>query len=175
MAGDRLGHVGVALSAFRLESADPAEFRRDITNLVQTSLMDPIAAMDGEAPLAGLPTATSELRFEDEPEKNVLVFRATHYSDTKVQPVRVFFEQAIDAYTDFDPPEPAKVRRGIGFQEIHRFKVIMDFNRREILGFHKKEIVRQRTVWIRRRLDSPSVRRGGDVLPHGLHAPWADD
>lgn len=135
--------MGVALSVFRLVNTDRQAFLGDISSLTQHALTDPLP---GGPVVPGLPTPTSEMKFIRELEKGgALEFEAVHYTETRNQEIRVFFNEGQDVFQDLRPPE---IRRGpgpkslaFGYQEIYRFRVVLDFKKREILAYYATEVV----------------------------------
>lgn len=126
--------MGIALTVLRLESTDQDGLSRSLSTRPGKSLEG--AEDEPDAPY-------SELRFLNR-EGPVSEFQAIHISETREQSIRAFLLEQHASVWDTPPSLkrlPARrVSVAAGFQEIRRFRVTMDFRRREMYIYHRADV-----------------------------------
>ena len=77
-------------------------------------------------------------------ENNRVHYKATHYTDTIKNPIRIYLDSLEDTFSGLEPDIIKVIQKGekvIGeYQEIYKFDVLIDFKTEEIFIFTKKKI-----------------------------------
>ena len=81
---------------------------------------------------------------EHDSEKDQILYKAIHYTDTIKNPIRIYLDSIEDTFSGLEPEIINAITKGekvIGeYQEIYKFEVLIDFKTEEIFIFTKKKI-----------------------------------